>query len=245
MCPTFQPQYTGNSLSIIIKNAGSGTAHRRVIALERASWDPNLSSARLIIAYSIENLPTPMPTETSTATPTPTLTSTPTSTPTVTLSPTITPSLEPTSPPSSWAPAEYALLKDEPIEKRDTFSEMLSQIRDRILKASPKGDAYIELIYQHAPEITNLLMKDEYLRQQVKELALDAEPFLESIVSNKQGCEELLLDEAWVKKAIVVLELVEEQASPDLKKEINWWLMYLPDFVDKTGKEIWEMLPER
>ncbi len=41
----------GNSLSIIFKNDGS-TTHRRVIAFERASWDPNLHPAILVIVYT-------------------------------------------------------------------------------------------------------------------------------------------------------------------------------------------------
>lgn len=43
----------GNSLSIIIKNAAGSTAHRRVIAIERFGFSPNLSPARFIAAYDI------------------------------------------------------------------------------------------------------------------------------------------------------------------------------------------------
>ncbi len=240
-----------NSLSIIIKNAGSGTVHRRVIALERASWDPNLSPAKLIIAYSMEGLPTPTatptatPTFTPTPTPTPTFTPTPTPTPTLTPSPTVTPSSEPTSTPSWWSPAEIVLMQDETAQKKEVFSELLSQIRDQVLELSPKGDAYIEMVYQHAPEIMTLLMQDENLRQQVKDLALDLQPILESVVGDGPKSEEPRLEKAWVDKATVTLNIVEEQASLALREEIKWWQAHLPDFSYKTGKEIWEMLPYR
>jgi len=42
----------GNSLSVIVKNAGS-TTHRRVIAIERSAFAPNLSPAKLIAAYDV------------------------------------------------------------------------------------------------------------------------------------------------------------------------------------------------
>jgi hypothetical protein len=235
----------GHSLSIIIKNAGSGTVHRRVIAWERADWDPNLSSARLIIAYE-GGSPAPSSTPTATATPTATPTSTPTSTPTptVTPSPTVTLSPEPTSPPL-WRPAENVLMQDEPSQKREAFSELLSQIRDQVLVLSPKGDAYIETVYQHAPEIMTLLLQDENLRQQIKDLALEVQPLLESMVGNGLKSDEPRLEKTWVEKAVMTLSIVEEQASPALREEIKWWQAHLPDFSAKTGKEIWEMLPYR
>jgi len=238
---------SGNSLSIIIKDNGS-TTHRRVIAFERASWDPKLSPARLIIAYEGGSpLPTATPTVTATSTPTATPTSTPTPmpAPTETPVPTNTPGSEPTSPPSWWAPAENVLMKDEPAQKREAFSELLSQIRDQVLKSSPKGDAYVEMIYQHAPEIMKLLSQDENLRKRVKGLTLEIQPLLESVIGNEAEFKKPRLEKTWVEKAIVVLDGVREQASPSLRTEIDWWKKYLPSFAGKTGIEIWEMLPER
>jgi hypothetical protein len=237
--------YPGNSLSIIIKNNVS-TTHRRVIALERADDEENLFPARLIVAYEGGSpVPTETPTATATPTPTATPTSTPTFTPTDTLSPTNTPGSEPTSPPAWWAPVEKVLMQDEPVQKREAFSELLSQIRDQVLKSSPKGDAYIERIYRHAPEIMTLLMQDNKLRQQVKSLALEVQPLLESMVGNEARAEELRIEKAWIEEATKILAIVEKQASPGLREEIKWWKVYLPDFVGKTGKEVWEMLPER
>ncbi|MCL4825066.1 MAG: amidase domain-containing protein, partial [Anaerolineales bacterium] len=236
---------SGNSLSIIIKDNGS-TTHRRVIAWERAESDANLFPARLVIAYEGGiSMPTTTPTPTATPTSTPTLTPSPTPVPTNTPAPTNTPGIEPTSPPSSWAPAENVLMKDEPAQKREAFSELLSQIRDQVLKSSPKGDAYIQISYQHAPEIMTLLSKDENLRHQVKDLALEIQPLLESVVSSEAEYKKPRLEKTWIEKAILVLDDVGKQASPSLSTEISWWKKYLPSFADKTGKEIWEMLPER
>jgi hypothetical protein len=136
-------------------------------------------------------------------------------------------------------------MKDEPDQEREAFSELLSQIRDQILKSSPKGDAYIEIIYQHAPEIMTLLSKDESLRHQVKDLALEIKPLLESVVSGEAEYKKPRLEKIWIEKAILVLDDVSKQASPSLSTEIAWWKKYLPSFAGKTGKEIWEMLPKR
>lgn len=136
-------------------------------------------------------------------------------------------------------------MQDEPSQKREAFSELLSQIRDQVLVLSPKGDAYIETVYQHAPEIMTLLLQDENLRQQIKDLALEVQPLLESMVGNGLKSDEPRLEKTWVEKAVMTLSIVEEQASPALREEIKWWQAHLPDFSAKTGKEIWEMLPYR
>ena len=101
------------------------------------------------------------------------------------------------------------------------------------------------MVYQHAPEIMTLLMQDENLRQEVKDLTLEVQPLLESVVSDGPRSEKPRLEKTWVDKAVVILRVVEEQASPALRDEIKWWQAHLPDFADKTGKEIWEMLPNR
>lgn len=186
--------------------------------------------------------PTPTPTVTPSPTPTPTLTQTPTSSPTFTPTPTASPA--PTSTPV-WPPAEEVLMKDEPLEKSEAFSDLLSQVRDQVLLSSTKGNAYINSVYKHALEIMQLLMKDEILRQEVKVLALEVQPLLESMVDKQITNEMYYLDKAWVEKTIDILTKIEKQASPELVEEIRWWKEHLPSFVDKTGLEIWEILPER
>ena len=240
---------SGNSLSIIFKNADS-TEVRRVIARERADDEEKLFSARLVIAYEGGSS---VPTATLTATATPTLTATPTSTPTSTPTPvrptntpvpTNTPGAEPTSDPW-WGNAEKVLMKDEPAQKNEDFSNLLSQIRDQVLRNSSKGDEYIDMVYEHAPEIMTMFIKNEGLRLQVKELALEAQPLLESMVDDDVKGKQPRLSKAWIEKTLQVLEIAEKQASPALRQEIQWWRKYLPDFAGKTGNEIWEMLPKR
>ena len=207
----------------------------------------------LIVEWDLENVfcekigpysdatppPTSTPTITPSPTPVPTDTPVPSDTPmpTDTPVPTNTPGSEPTSPPPWWAPAENVLMKDEPTEKREAFSELLSQIRDQVLRSSPKGDAYIEKIYRHAPEIMKLLAQDEDLRQQVKKLALEVQPLLEATVNNEAKGKKLSLEKAWVDEAIKILSIVEKQASPELREEIQWWQKHLPDFAGKREKK--------
>ncbi|MCZ7666517.1 MAG: hypothetical protein M5U34_04460 [Chloroflexi bacterium] len=137
------------------------------------------------------------------------------------------------------------LMKDEPAQKSESFSNLLSQIRDEVLTASSKGDAYIEISYQYAPEIMMILSQNEDLRQQVKKLALEVQPLLTSIVSSESEINESHLEKTWVEEAAVVLNSVKEYASLELRAEIEWWQVYLPDFTGKTGNEIWAMLPDR
>ena len=110
---------------------------------------------------------------------------------------------------------------------------------------SPKGDIYIDQAYQHAPEIMSQLMKDNKIRQQIKKLAIEAQPLLESVVNEDYTGEEIKLDKKWIKRALHVLSKLEKKSSPALHQEIQWWKEQLPKFEGKTGPEIWEMLPER
>lgn len=110
-------------------------------------------------------------------------------------------------------------MKDEPAQEREAFSELLSQIRDQVLKSSPKGDAYIQMVYQHAPEIMMILSRDENLRQQVKDLALEIQPLLESVVSNEAEFKKPRLEKTWIEKAIVVLDDVSKQEPVQAYKQ--------------------------
>jgi len=136
-------------------------------------------------------------------------------------------------------------MQDEPAQKREAFSDLLSRIRDQILLSDPKGRAYVQTIYRHAPEITQLLAEDERLRAEVKALALEVQPLLEATIADRPSKESPRLSAAWVERALGVFEEIEPRVRPELREEIRWWKERLPGFVGKTGLEIWEMLPER
>lgn len=136
-------------------------------------------------------------------------------------------------------------MQDEPAPKREAFSELLSRIRDQILLRDPKGKAYVHMIYRHAPEITKLLAEDERFRAKVKALVVEIQPLLEATIAEQPSKDAPRLSAAWVERALEVLAEMEPRVSPELREEIRWWKMHLPDFVGKTGLEIWEMLPER
>jgi len=205
-------------------------------------WEgPSFGKEVIAPSGAISGLPTP----TLFFTPTPVPTATPTFTPSPTPLPTDTPTPASTSPPPWWAPAEQVLMQDEPLQKREAFSDLLSQIRDQILLSDPKGRTYVRMIYRHAPEITRLLAQDERLRLQTKALALEVQPLLESMLADRPSAESPRLSALWVDRALRVLEEVERQASPELKQEIQWWRKHLPEFTGKTGSEIWGSLPAR
>lgn len=177
--------------------------------------------------------------------PTPTPFMTPTPLPSATPTPTATATLVPTPTPwwGWWSAAEEAALQEEPQAVRAEYSILLSRVRDEVMLPDPKGDAYIRLVYRHAPEITALLLSDASLRQETRALMLEVRPMLEDLLAGKKDGAQLSAD--WVKRALVLLENVEKKSTPALKAEIRWWRARLPRFVGKTGREIWEMLPPR
>lgn len=177
--------------------------------------------------------------------PTPTPFMPPTLLPSATPTPTATATLVPTPTPwwGWWVAAEEAALQDEPLAVRQAYSTLLSRVRDEVMQPDPKGEAYIRLVYRHAPEITALLLNDASLRGETRALMLEVRPLLEDLLGGKMEAAQLSAD--WVKRALVLLEKVEKKASPALKGEIRWWRVWLPRFVGKTGREIWEMLPPR
>jgi len=177
--------------------------------------------------------------------PTPTPFVTPTSVPPATPTNAVTPTSTPPTPEpwGQWFAAEEAALQDDSPAVRETYSNLLSRVRDEIMLPDPKGDAYIRLVYRHAPEITALLLSDATLRQDTRTLMLEARPLLEEMLANKTNGQRLSAD--WVKRALALLSRVEKKASPELKREILWWRAWLPRFAGKNGREIWEMLPQR
>jgi len=185
----------------------------------------------------IASTPTPTPTATPTQTPTPVPSVTPTLPPTATLVPTATPWW------GGWSAAEEAALQDESLAVREVYSNLLSRVRDEIMLPDPKGDAYIRLVYRHAPEITALLLSDASLRQETSALMLEARPLLEEMLAEKAGGARLSAD--WVRRTLALLSRIEKKAGPELKREIRWWRAWLPRFAGKNGMEIWEMLPLR
>lgn len=178
------------------------------------------------------------PTATPFMTPTPIQLATPTSAVTPTSS--IPPTPEPWG---QWFAAEEAALQDESPQVREEYSNLLSRTRDEVMLPDPKGDAYIRLIYRHAPEVTTILLNDANLRQDTRTLMLEVRPLLEDMLDGKT--DGARLPAAWVKRSLSLLKQVETKSSPSLKREIRWWRIWLPRFENKTGREIWEMLPLR
>jgi hypothetical protein len=211
--------------------AGSYTLHldtgRNGAWFSMAGWP----DARIDVTVQLTTPPTPSMTPTSIPSPTPTLP------PTATPAPTATPWW------GWWVEAEEAALQEESPIVRQEYSTLLSRVRDEIMRPDPKGDAYIRLVYRHAPEITALLLSDATLRQDTRTLMLEVRPLLEEMLANKTNGQRLSAD--WVKRTLALLSRLEKKASPELKQEIIWWRAWLPRFAGKNGREIWEMLPPR
>ncbi len=185
--------------------------------------------------------PTPEATPTPTPMPTPTFTPMPSPTPI----PTLTPTSEPTATPGpwgEWVAAEEAALQERTPQEREAYSRLLSRVRDEVMAPDPKGEAYIRLVYRYAPEVTAMLLRDARLRRDVGDLLEEVRPLLEEMVTGK---EHTGLSGVWIRRAAGVLKRMEQQAGPELRREIEWWLEWLPRFEGKTGREVWQMLPGR
>jgi len=173
---------SGQPISIIIQNAGAGSSdHRRVIGFERASFDPDLSAAQLVVTYNLNPTPTP------TATPldnTPQPGFTPTSFP-----PTFThlPPPPTTNPPpwicrvcgigcpsnsaqrlsngtgfygtsTPYATTPTPVSSSLRIAEAVDLTTLLYRVRDEILSATPEGQRLTELYYSYIPNIVQVLM---------------------------------------------------------------------------------------
>ncbi|MBI5840759.1 MAG: amidase domain-containing protein [Chloroflexi bacterium] len=218
---------SGNSLSIIIKNAGS-TNVRRVIALERASWDLNLSPAKLIITYSLEGLPTP------TATPTATPTSTPTTippTPVSTIIPTIAPTLppQPTSTPCDcfldWlfgrctqSSVQVFTIALQNLKNATDDLQLFYHVRDEILSQTPEGRRLIDLYYTYSPEVIQLVQADSNLEAEIRSLIQLWTPNLQALVDGTGDQAVITTEQINATKDFA--DHLSANASPEFKQAI-------------------------
>lgn len=241
----------GNSLSLIVKNAGS-TNVRRVIAFERASWDPNLSPVRLIAAYSLEGLPTP------TITPTATPTSTPTPippTPTATTAPTIAP-----TPPPPPTPAPCPCFLDylfgrclqanvqiftvalQNLKNTADDLQLFYRVRDELLAQTPEGRRFIELYNTYSPEVIQLAQADPSLATEARSLIQLWTPNLQALVDGNGDQAVITQEQINVIKDFA--DHLSVNASPELKQDIAEILAQHPldPLVNKTTNEAWAYL---
>ncbi|MBI5842601.1 MAG: M23 family metallopeptidase [Chloroflexi bacterium] len=200
---------SGQSISIIIKNAGS-TNVRRVIGFERVSFDPDLSTAKLIITYDVNWTPTPTATPLN-YTPQPVFIST-------SIPPTFThipPTPVPTNPPPTevpWicrvcgigcpasaqrltvngtglygTPTPYATTSTPEssslrIAEAVDLTTLLYRVRDEILSTTPEGQRLTDLYYTYIPNIVQVLMAHPELSDQSLETMNLFVPSLEALL---------------------------------------------------------------
>jgi competence CoiA-like predicted nuclease len=94
----------------------------------------------------------------------------------------------------------------------------LRNYRDNILTRSKSGIKYIKLYYQHAPEVTSLLIKDRELRKEAKELLNYLIPEIKLILKSKKI---ELLNSKLKNKIINFLNQVQGKANPELEAAIE------------------------
>lgn len=110
-------------------------------------------------------------------------------------------------------PASVALGEDT--NENDT----LRAFRDGVLRKTPSGKTIIEAYYRFAPEIAFMLVGDQNLREQVKNLLIELQPALRTAVQSGR-CNIAPQTE---KNIDIVCGLIAQKASPELL-----------DFIEKT-----------
>lgn len=104
-----------------------------------------------------------------------------------------------------------SLLQDE------TSLKLLRLFRDTVLAKSDQGQAYIDLYYRYAAEVTSLLNTDDSLKQETASLLKALLPSVQSIVKGKP----LYLSRDKGQKVAEVLNAFSAKASPALKGAIE------------------------
>ena len=115
-------------------------------------------------------------------------------------------------------------------------------MRGEVLAKEARGQSYIALYEKHSPEAAVILLRDEKLRRQAKELLLEMEPALRSLVDEK--AEPVVVKAEQVTAADAVLAGLQARASSELAVEIERWRKRLPEFEAKTAWEIWILVSE-
>jgi hypothetical protein len=103
------------------------------------------------------------------------------------------------------------------LDDDQTRLDVLRQIRDTRLLKTPLGKSLVELYYQHAEEVSSILIDDEDLlaiaaniTDEIVESALEAE---------SDG--EMIIDRELVESALEVMDLIDDKASPELSRTIR------------------------
>jgi hypothetical protein len=96
--------------------------------------------------------------------------------------------------------------------------KILSSYKDNILTHSESGRKYIKLYYQHAQEVTSILIENADLKNEAKELLNYLIPKIGLILKSKKA---ELLDSKLKNKIISFFSQVQEKASPELEAAIE------------------------
>jgi len=103
------------------------------------------------------------------------------------------------------------------LDDDQTKLDVLRQIRDTRLLKTPLGKSLVELYYQHAEEVSTILIDDEDLlaiaaniTDEIVESALEAE---------SDG--EMIIDRELIESALEVMDLIDDKASPELSRTIR------------------------
>ena len=125
------------------------------------------------------------------------------------------------------------ILNDDPAKL-----DVLREIRDTRLFKTDLGESLVDLFYQQAGEVTAILRADDDLlvlsaniTDEIVERALEAD-----------GDEEIIIDRELVESALKVMDVISEEAGPELRRTIRLLQreMKRKEFFSKLGITISE-----
>ena len=94
---------------------------------------------------------------------------------------------------------------------------LVRQYRDTLLRKTPTGRAYVKLFYRHALEVTAILAKNSSITAEAKNILNTMLPEVDAAVQGKA----VTISQAQSDGIISVLNAIENEASPDLKRSIQ------------------------
>lgn len=95
--------------------------------------------------------------------------------------------------------------------------QKLRNLRDKVLATSSKGNDYIHLYYQHAPELASLFLSDGKLKSKAQKLLVAWAPTIQSILDD----EEIVLPEELISAIDLFIKEISLKASIPLQDEIS------------------------
>ncbi len=114
---------------------------------------------------------------------------------------------------TAWIPCPLNAVLQDDIKSLET----LRAFRDKILSNSKIGRTYVSLYYQHAPEITFMILSDQALKTEASDLLALMLPEIRVMLEAGRGT----FSAKTMAKSEILIDRISEKAGPGLKSAIR------------------------